>query len=186
MKLLLEHKASVAVPEGDQFLIHQVWSAVYFACNRGYLEIVKLMLEYKSSVDEFDRDSKDSLLMTACSRGNTSVVEVLLEHKASVNNTNKYGSTALHAASSYGKLDCVRLLLQHNAKVDVVEKELGESPLHRCCSNGHLEITKTLLEHKAAVDIKDRKGNTAFDVIKNMPQGATLEIAKYFLANQKA
>jgi ankyrin repeat protein len=79
-------------------------------------------------------------------------VRLLIEHKTSVSLAQKYGQTALHLASSYGRLDIVRLLIQHNTPVNLANKD-GWTALHVASRNGHLDITQLLIEHGASATL---------------------------------
>ena len=56
-------------------------------------------------------------------------------------------TTALHITAGRGYTECLRLLLQRGADVDLSPG--GTTALHECCENGHAECTKLLLIHGA-------------------------------------
>ena len=66
---------------------------------------------------------------------------------------NNLNETALHEASWKGHLDIVKLLLKHDADVNVKAK-LKLSALHFASYKGYLDIAKLLLKHGANVNTK--------------------------------
>jgi ankyrin repeat protein len=66
-------------------------------------------------------------------------LQVLLDFKADLNNRDRgIGSTPLHAAAEYGRIDCMRLLLEKNADVAIADQN-GETTLVLAAANGQLE-----------------------------------------------
>ena len=68
-------------------------------------------------------------------------------------------SPALHAAALSGHANCVQLLIQHGASVDVVDNN-GHSPLFRACERGHTEVVVLLLHAGATVGLVDSSGRS--------------------------
>lgn len=61
---------------------------------------------------------------------------------------------ALHAASSWNRVDIAQLLLERGGDVDLKGTE-GWSPLSFAASSGHLDMVRLLLDHGADVDSRD-------------------------------
>ncbi|WP_353277454.1 ankyrin repeat domain-containing protein [Wolbachia endosymbiont (group A) of Agelastica alni] len=77
-----------------------------------------------------------------------------------VNEVNKNDRTPLHLAAKYGRKDIVEMLLNKEAKVDVVDNR-GRTPLHLAAQyNEKKEIVEMLLNKGAKVDIADNRGRT--------------------------
>lgn len=79
--------------------------------------------------------------------------------------TNSSGVSLLGSALSYRKFDVARLLLKHNAKVNVVSTN-GNNELHLIAAHIHqdgaLSIAKTLVERGVSLTQQDLKcGNSA-------------------------
>lgn len=64
-------------------------------------------------------------LMIACYKGHFDIAKYLIEITANVNRKSVKGNTALHDCAESGSLDIMKLLLDHNAKMDV--DSYGES-----------------------------------------------------------
>ena len=60
----------------------------------------------------------------------------------------KYGLTALMSVSHYGHDKVVEMLLQHNANVDIQNKD-GVTALVAASRDGHDKVVEMLLEHNA-------------------------------------
>ncbi|KAH8329544.1 hypothetical protein KR074_012562 [Drosophila pseudoananassae] len=71
-------------------------------------------------------------------------------------------ATPLHYAASWGHEECVRILLEHNAPINVVNSE-GYAPLH--VGAGFAGVTELLIKHGALVNAKTLSdGKTALHV----------------------
>lgn len=70
-------------------------------------------------------------LMIACYKGHFDIAKYLIEITANVNRKSVKGNTALHDCAESGSLDIMKLLLDHNAKMDV--DSYGESRLDKNC-----------------------------------------------------
>jgi ankyrin repeat protein len=68
-------------------------------------------------------------IIGAAARNNTAAVKFLLERGWPANPALDNNQTSLHFAAWQGNLEMVRILLAHNAPVNVFEKEHGGSPL---------------------------------------------------------
>ncbi len=59
----------------------------------------------------------------------------------------------LNSLAETGKIDGVKLLLEHNVDVNLGNK-VGETPLHVAAINGHTQIARLLVEHGADVSAR--------------------------------
>jgi len=63
-------------------------------------------------------------LMRACFVGNITIVEILLKSSSiDLNIQDSDGQTALHKAYESGNFECVKLLLEKGAKIDIRDKK---------------------------------------------------------------
>jgi ankyrin repeat protein len=93
----------------------------------------------------------------------TACLQLLIDFKADVNSQSRAkGSTALHAAAQYGRVDCMRLLLENNAaKVNVNQQNsTGMTGLHFACMNGRMECVRLLIDSNADVQLQTKDGIT--------------------------
>jgi ankyrin repeat protein len=87
-------------------------------------------------------------------------LQVLLDFKADVNNQDRAnGSTPLHAAAEYGSAECMRLLLEKNADVSLLD-HFGQTALIKAAWKGHAECLKLMIDAKADVNQQPDKGAT--------------------------
>ncbi|XP_071478511.1 uncharacterized protein [Diadema antillarum] len=69
------------------------------------------------------------------------------------------GNTALHWAASFSGVDMVRLLLEHNPDVNVMNSD-GTTPLHDAVLRGDLDIVRELVQHGADANVKATGGTS--------------------------
>ena len=69
---------------------------------------------------------------------------------------------AVHCAAKKGNTDCLRLLLESGASVDIRDTS-GATPLHYAADNNHIDAVKLLLEYgaKACLHLKWGYGTNA-------------------------
>nr|CDS29397.1 ankyrin repeat protein [Hymenolepis microstoma] len=86
-----------------------------------------------ASTSEFNEDRNTTPLIACITNGNPmGDLNYLLERGANVNVETINGETALSVAAEKGNVECVELLLQHDAFINVVNKD-GETPLMLAC-----------------------------------------------------
>ena len=112
-------------------------TALTFACARGDAEVADQLLAAGANPDVRQSNGLTPLHLAAIG-GHTKTVALLLDHgvdpdQVQTNRTDNYptmaqGSTALHWAANWSRLDVVKLLLQRGANVHILN-EAGDSPL---------------------------------------------------------
>lgn len=134
-------------------------SALYMACEKKKVEIVKVLLKNNADVN-LCSDKGNSPLGIACySHEELAIINLLIEKKANVNARLADYCSVLYMACEKKKVDVVKLLLKNKAKVNVCSAE-GISPLGIACySHGDLDIIKELLKGKANVNEHRLKKN---------------------------
>ena len=80
------------------------------ACEKGYVEIVRLLLQAGADTDAADNEG-DRALFWACEEGHVEIVRLLLEAGADTDVADRNGYTAFFWASGEGHDEIVRLLL---------------------------------------------------------------------------
>jgi len=112
---LLEKGANVNAREshnGKTPLIHASMNK-----NKGFNEVMLLLIEKGADVNAFDKDGNTALLWAAM-YGLSDNVQTLIEKGADVNARNNDGVRALTWAAMYGHTNVVRLLIKNGANVN--------------------------------------------------------------------
>lgn len=122
---------------------------------------VELLLEY----DVFHRPEGNSFSPLHCAvmNDNESAAEMLIETfgPAIVNATDSQSRTSLHAAAYTDHVECLQLLLGHNAQVNAIDM-LGKTPLMMAAENGQTNAVEVLVSSaKADLTLQDAHRNTA-------------------------
>ena len=82
----------------------------------------------------------DEMLSLACRQGKQDIVEILLGSGANYGHRNKAGNTPLLEACSQGHVAIARVLLDHNADIDMSTETTCDSPLTWACTLGKEEV----------------------------------------------
>ncbi|KAE8583349.1 hypothetical protein XENTR_v10020487 [Xenopus tropicalis] len=153
--LLLERNNSPNIPSDSQGA-----TPLHYAAQGNCPDTVRVLLSHPSVRDEADLEGRTAF-MWAAGKGSDEVVRTMLEldHELEVNRTDKYGGTALHAASLSGQITTVRILLENGAQVDAVDV-MKHTPLFRACEMGHREVIATLVKGGAKVHLVDKDGRS--------------------------
>ena len=69
-------------------------------------------------------------------------------------------------AAHSGFLEVVKILVEHGAKVDAVDK-IQRTPLHRAARFGREKVIELVLKNGADKTLKDMKGQTPLDLVKD-------------------
>ncbi|WP_353289192.1 ankyrin repeat domain-containing protein [Wolbachia endosymbiont (group A) of Paraperithous gnathaulax] len=137
---------------------------LHIAARKGYLEIVKALLDKGTDINATNYDG-DTALNEAAGCGRLEVVQFLLDKGASFEARNEEGCTALHIACEVGCLGIVKALLEKGSDVNVVSEKNGDTPLHESARMNCYNIVEYLVEEeKATIDVKNLRGETPSDL----------------------
>ncbi|GLG98374.1 Poly [ADP-ribose] polymerase tankyrase, partial [Gryllus bimaculatus] len=160
---------------------------LHLAIKYRHPDLITLFLDYGANPLELDNDQQEPLnyvlMSDICVNG---LEERLLNVGANPNRIDIHGMSPLHHAMRQRQIEVVRLMLKHNAKVNLKDSE-GCTALHYAMHSDwplwegysptisetgkyadvkrvdhelQLEIVKLLLDHDAEVDVKDGEGCT--------------------------
>ncbi|KAM6968064.1 inversin [Aplochiton taeniatus] len=154
--LLLERNKSGTIPSDSQGA-----TPLHYGAQSNYAETVGVFLSHPSVKDEPDLEGRTAF-MWAAGKGSDDVIRTMLTlaPHIDINMADKYGGTALHAASLSGHVSTVRLLLERGAMVDSMDV-MKHTPLFRACEMGQRDVILTLIKGSARVDLVDVDGHTA-------------------------
>lgn len=128
------------------------------ACSQGHVSIARLLLDRNADIDAPTETTYDSALTWACTLGNEEIVQLLLERTACVEHRTKDGCTALMFAALAGHAKVAKLLLDHNAQINVESDSNKDSPLTFACWKGHQKVVELFLERKADIEHRTKEG----------------------------
>ena len=98
------------------------------------------MFRSKKRDKELQEKKRNEELLRAARVGTKSRCEELLSEGANINYKDSDGQSSIWIAACYGRLDVVKLLLQHGAEVNS-RTNLGSTPISTAAYNGHYEIS---------------------------------------------
>ncbi|KAM9723803.1 inversin isoform 1-T3 [Menidia menidia] len=154
--LLLERNTSGTIPSDSQGA-----TPLHYGAQSNNAETVGVFLSHHSVKDEPDLEGRTAF-MWAAGKGSDDVIRTMLSltPNIDINMADKYGGTALHAASLSGHVSTVKLLLEKGAMVDSLDV-MKHTPLFRACEVGYRDVILTLIKGSARVDLVDVDGHTA-------------------------
>ncbi|XP_059194644.1 inversin isoform X2 [Centropristis striata] len=154
--LLLERNTSGTIPSDSQGA-----TPLHYGAQSNNAETVGVFLSHPSVKDEPDLEGRTAF-MWAAGKGSDDVISTMLAltPHIDINMADKYGGTAIHAASLSGHVSTVKLLLERGAMVDSLDV-MKHAPLFRACEMGHRDVILTLIKGSARVDLVDVDGHTA-------------------------
>lgn len=109
---------------------------IFGACEKGHVNCVTYLLDYKASVRIIDSDNRTPLHWGALG-GHAEVCDLLLQEGLDVDVRDKLERTPLHCAAVGAFINCMNLLLENGANVDV-QDQAGHSALHWALSLIHI------------------------------------------------
>lgn len=159
LKALIARGANVNEYYHDYTLI-SAKSILHICCEKGRLECAKILLENGADPAICDTWYQTPLMYCMLTQYHE-IAEFMLAHSPEcVDIGDKYGKSALHIAVQVGSEECVTVMLQNNADVNITT-DYGVTPLITACSSKSLDhrtvvnIVRLLLEHGADHRMKD-------------------------------
>lgn len=153
---------------------------LHLAANRGYTNIVQLLVLAGTNVNIKGHTTKYTPLCLASTCGHGEVVRYLLSQGGLVNNKGADSWTPLFRASRGGHVESVRLLLEGGANILHVDY-YKNTCLHVAARSGNLDVVKALLGHDSDIcpvllGKQDVQRRTAFQIALTT---AHIDIYKY-------
>ena len=141
------------------------------AISNGHFSVVEYIFQKIPNKDQVIQKGVLDYSLTAIhtaiystSRQNISILEFLCESGNNVNKaTNSYNYTSLSMAAGYNKPEALKCLLQYTK--DFSPDGHGDTPLHNSAYGCNLECFVILLPYVEDFTIKNKRGETALDMV---------------------
>ncbi|CCX31727.1 Similar to Putative ankyrin repeat protein RBE_0317; acc. no. Q1RJR6 [Pyronema omphalodes CBS 100304] len=158
---LEELRHALAVESGDNELDWDNFTALSWAAEEGYTEIVKILLQKDDVAVNSAEDDGSTPLLLAASSGHSEVVRLLLaKDGVEVNKADDTGSTPLSYAARVGHSEVMRLLLaKDGVEMNKADNE-GSTPFSYAAQWCYSEVVKLLLEKDGVEGDKADEGST--------------------------
>ena len=200
VRKLLEQGAS-ANTKAD----HDKYLPLHYALVKRREDMVSALLEHGAIPHARDENGRLPLLLAARLGLADSVGMLLRAGARPFQPLNERRWSALHVAAHYGYIDCVEVILAHDAQGDqggdrgsagarggaallnvTSSKETADTPLHLATRGNHIEIAALLLSVGAHVDARNRPlGHTPLHVAAAMGHTEIAEILLSYGADQR-
>lgn len=108
------------------------------------------------------------------------VLESLIQRGCYINSLDFNGRTALHVMVSKNRLECVVLLLAHEAEIDLRDKD-GNTPLHIAVEKKLIPVVQCLVVFGCDIDAKNKHEQTPRHMVGKDASGTDDDMVLYIL-----
>lgn len=133
---------------------------LHYAIKMKRIEIVKLLIKYKSNPHIVDAEGYNALHLAVRS-GHLDIVKNVVSIMSNIDTKTIKGETALHISINYQFNSIAGYLLNEGANANIIDSDNEFSPLHYAVGWNNLQIVKILLDTGADPNMQDIYGNTA-------------------------
>ena len=137
---------------GMSLLMISIW-------HHDNLPMVQYLLEMGADINYRQPSTGWNALTYAALHGHPKILTCLIEHGARPTSDNS-DRCALMYAVKYEHFDCVRILLENDANVNVRDNK-GQTALIRAVRQNNTALLRMLLNHSPDLDARDLRGMTA-------------------------
>ncbi|CAG9984884.1 unnamed protein product [Clonostachys byssicola] len=151
-------------------------NAVLDAVHFGHIETLEVLLEAGASISDTITAEGYTVLHVAAYKGDLAFLRLLLNMKLpmGVDSPSFDGSTPLIIATGAGRLDSIRLLLDHGADVSIADYA-GWTPLHWAVNRNRQHIVRLLVDCGADPTVESADGDTPLSICPFSLEGKDLE-----------
>jgi uncharacterized protein len=113
-----------------------------------------------------------------------SMVKEIIKNNSDINQTNEYGYSALHIASSKGLEEIAIFLIEHGINVNLQDPN-GQTVLHYAAVYNQLKLAKAALSNGGDLSIEDMHGNQPLwtAVFNDKGRNDRVEFVKMYIEN---
>ncbi|CEJ91474.1 hypothetical protein VHEMI07184 [[Torrubiella] hemipterigena] len=134
-------------------------TALSFAAERGFNDIIETFIRYGANVEALEADGCTALF-EAARHGHNITIHLLVNHGANVDSRDTNGHTPL-LGSIWGRhASTARILIGYGATVNSRDKS-ERTALSWAAENGFDDVMETLIKHGADVEARETNGRTA-------------------------
>ncbi len=162
----------------DTFDKNNVATPLFCAAMSNDPDVLKLLLKRGANINAGLHDHGVSALHCAVRANNITNIQLLLELGAIPNNVQLFSETPLHTAASMGYNECVKLLIDHGACLEVLMGVMKMTALHLAAQDGNTEAVRHLLNGGANIDARNARGQSSLHLAVS---GQSLETAELLL-----
>ena len=132
---------------------------LHYAIKFKNVNIVELLMKYKSNPYIIDNDGYNALHLAVRS-GSNDIVRCIVKMMTNLDTKTIKGETSLHIAINYQYNSISKILLKEGSDPNIIDNENEFSPLHYAVGWNNLEIVDSLMQYNADPNIQDIYGNT--------------------------
>lgn len=149
------------------------------ACNYNFQNLFQnfkkmICFSLKGKISKIDKDAEktaEAVLILAAQVGDKEMCEFVWKFGVDINAKDYQGKTALTWAAYSGKTKTVESLIQHGAKLDLID-DYGQTPLFyavfRAIRDRNFETIQLLLDQGADINVRDATGQTVLLYAQSM------------------
>ena len=196
----MEYYIELASQNGNSYIVNTLLksgadikakqAALIRATYNNRIEIVQLLIEYKTDVNVKDTNSNTPLHI-ATQRNHHELMDILMQNGADIEATDRKGFSPIHLALGFKKYQALEVLIKYCANVNARSPE-GSTPLHTAVSQGFEDGVQLLVNNGVEVDANDNYGHTPLHYAimgkiskkKQDPQDTFIKIAEILLENE--
>ena len=121
------------------------WTPAHNAAYKGLLNNLKIIRKYGGDLSIETSDGNTCLIQAAMNNQSGIVLYLLKECRVNVNHQNVAKETALHWACYHGHVECVRILCDYNANINITDAN-GDTPLMHAAEHDEFVVCQELIK----------------------------------------
>lgn len=135
---------------------------IHIATRHNQQDTLNFLMQHGASITALNADQQN-IVHYASSNGYASILAFILNQPGTqdmMGQCSNKGLYPLHCAAQYGHIECMELLLNYGADINIQSFNDSSTALHHAISNSSEEGFEFLLQHEASLSLTDSLGNT--------------------------